>query len=150
MYNFPLESLLKHIKFKEENIQKELGVLKKQLSVDMENLVEFQNKKKRTKKELVEKQKKGITISMNLLYHNFVERLSGKIVEQNKVVENAEKKVDQKRELLMNVLKKRKGIDILKEKGLQGYMSDLLQKEQKFIDEVAINSFYRKKLTKNQ
>ena len=150
MYKFPLESLLNHIKFKEENIQKELGALKNQLAADMENLLEFKNKKKSTKKELVDKQKKGITISMNILYHNFVERLSGKIIEQNKVVENAEKKVDQKRELLMNVLKKRKGLDILKEKGLQGYMRDLLQKEQKFIDEVAINSFYRKKLTKNQ
>ncbi len=150
MYKFPLESLLNHIKFKEENIQKELGALKKQLAADMENLLEFKNKKKSTKKELVDKQKKGITISMNLLYHNFVERLSGKIIEQNKVVESAEKKVEEKRELLMNVLKKRKGLDILKEKGLQGYMRDLLQKEQKFIDEVAINSFYRKKLTKNQ
>ena len=150
MYKFSLEPLLNHVKFEEENLQKELGLLKRHLFADMDKLLDLKNKTIEVKMELEEKQKGGLIASMNILYYNFAERLSDDIINQKKIIVAGEKKVEQKRAVLLETVKKRKILDKLKEKGLREYMNDLLHKEQKFIDEIATNSFCRKKIFENE
>jgi len=150
MYIFSLEPLLNHVKFEEENLQKELGMLERQLFTDMAKLLDLKNKTVEIKVELEEKQKGGLIASMNILYHNFAKRLSEEIINQKKIIADSEKKVEEKRTFLLETVKKRKILDKLKEKGLREYMNDLLHKEQNFIDEIATSSFCRKKIIKNE
>ena len=150
MYKFSLEPLLNHVKFEEENLQKELGLLEKQLFADMDKLLGLKNKMMKIKMELEKKQKGNLTASINILYHNFAEHLSENIIKQKKIIVDVKKKVEQKRAVLLEIVKKRKMLDKLKEKGLREYINDLLHTEQKFIDEIATNSFCRKKIIEKE
>jgi len=79
MYKFPLGAVLKHRKFLEDNLQKELGVLKRLLIDDKKKLSDIKNAKRKYSKELQFKQQKSITVSDNLLYIRFIDRLSKRL-----------------------------------------------------------------------
>ncbi len=62
------------------------------------------------------------------------------VVQQEKVKES-EKKYAQKRDDLIEAVKKRKTIENLKEKGLAAFSRKMLKLDQDFLDEVADLSF---------
>jgi len=64
------------------------------------------------------------------------------VVQQEKV-KDSEKKYAQKRDVLIEAVKKRKTIENLKEKGLATYSRELLKLDQDFLDEVAICRFHK-------
>jgi flagellar FliJ protein len=125
----------------EETLQKDLAVFKKLLAGERKRLWDFKKSRNKLLGELHEKQKKHITISEIILYLSFIEQLSKNLEKQEERVLDAEKKVDTKREDLIEAMKKRKTVEKLKEKGLKAYRQDLLKKEMNFLNEVAINGF---------
>jgi flagellar export protein FliJ len=58
-------------------------------------------------------------------------------------VKESEKKYAQKRDDLIEAVKKRKTIENLKEKGLATYSRKLLKLDQDFLDEVSICRFHK-------
>lgn len=144
MYKFPLEAVLKHRKFLEENLQKELGVLKRLLADDKKKLSDIKNAKIKCSKELEFKQQKAITVSDSLLYIRFIDRLSKSVDMQSDRVFQAEQNVDMKRKELLEALKKKKVLERLKEKGIETYKQNELKKERIFLNEMASVRFNRK------
>jgi flagellar FliJ protein len=144
MYKFPLGAVLKHRKFLEDNLQKELGVLKRLLVDDKKKLSDIKNTKRKYSKELKFKQQKSITVSDSLLYIRFIDRLSKRLDMQNDRVLQSEQNVDEKREELLEALKKKKVLERLKEKGIETYKQNGLKKERIFLNEMASVRFRRK------
>jgi flagellar FliJ protein len=144
MYKFPLEPVLSHRSFIEENLQKELAMLNKLLSLEKNKLRSYRKAKYEFLSELQKKEKEGITISEIVLYFSFVERLSNDIVKQRDRIFEAEKKVDQKRNELIEAMKNRKILEKLKEKKGEAYRQEVMKKEMRFLNEVAVDRFNRK------
>ena len=137
MYKFSLGAVLNHRKFLEESLQKELGSLKKQL-VDRENrLAKLKDTRRQFRSEWQSKQQKTMTVSESLLYIRFFEKISGKISQQTEQVRETENAVAEKRADLIEAVKKRKALEILKEKGFKRYQQRMLLNERNFMDEMA-------------
>ncbi len=145
MYKFPLEAVLTHRKFIEDNLQKKFGILKRILADEIQKHADIKNEKKSLSKKLQELQNVVITVSENLLYVRFIQQLSNRLDEQSKRIIDAEKQVDLKRDALISAVKDRKALEKLKEKGLKSYLLDQAKKEQAFSDEMASVRYKRKK-----
>ena len=141
MYKFPLEPVLNHRSFIVENLQKELAILEKILSGEKRNLRSYKKAKYEFLSELQKKEEEGVTISEIVLYSSFVERLSMDIIEQRERIVEAVRKVDLKRDDLIEAMKKMKMLEKLKEKERKAYRQEVMKKEQRFLDEVATNRF---------
>ena len=144
MYKFPLEPVLNHRSFIVENLQKELAILEKILSGEKRKLRSYKKAKYEFLSELQKKEEEGVTISEIVLYSSFVERLSMDIIEQRERIVEAVRKVDLKRDDLIEAMKKMKMLEKLKEKERKAYRQEVMKKEQRFLDEVATNRFARR------
>ena len=128
---------MNHRKFLEENLQKELGSLKKQLVAKKNKLAKLKDTRRQFRDEWQSKQQQTMTVSESLLYVRFFEKISGKITRQTEQVSEAENAVDAKRDDLIEAVKKRKALEILKEKGFKRYQQRMLLNERNFMDEMA-------------
>lgn len=128
----------------EDTCQKELATLTKILFDETGKLNLCKKKKKKSLEEFQTKQQKGITVAENLLYSNFLDRLSDNFSKQEVVVINVQKNNEQKREDLIKAMRNRKIMEKLKEKKFKAHTQELVKKEQNFINEVAINMFNRR------
>ena len=144
MYQFNLEPLLKHRRYLEEVLQKELADLKMRLEAEKDKLRALRQKKRKTVLALQQKQSDGRTASEIKLYSDFVDQFSKAMEAQRQKVTEAERNFNIKRQDLIAAMKKRKTLDRLKEKGLQTYEQEQLKKEHSFMDEVAGHQFNQK------
>ncbi|MBW1940994.1 MAG: flagellar export protein FliJ [Deltaproteobacteria bacterium] len=144
MYQFTLEPLLNHRKSVEDNLQKELGVCKTCLAEENRKLRTYKKEKNRVLGEMQQKQQEGITVSENLLYFDFIDRLSRDLDKQKQRLSEVKKKYNRKHNELIEAVKKRRILEKLKEKQLDEYNQRLEKSERNFINEVAISQFNRK------
>ena len=142
-FKFALEALLNHRLHHEEIIQKELAVCGCRVRDEKTILTRIQQDKDKAYAEIHQKQLRGIAISEHILYANFLEGLARNMVVQQEKVKEAEHKYAQKRDDLIEAVKKRKTIENLKEKGLAAYSRKLLKLDRDFLDEVAICRFQK-------
>jgi len=137
MYRFKLEALLKHRRHQEEACQKELAQARRKLDDEQEEL----SRKKREHREDIQKlqitQKESGDVSGIILYINYIQQLSKEIEDQTGRVQEAAKMVDQKRNELILIVKKRKTLEKLKDKEWQTHQQRILQDERKLMDEIA-------------
>ena len=145
MYKFNLESLLNHRKYIEETLQKKLAIFKKSLDDEKKKLRRYQKDKEKYWFQLQQKQKEGNTVSELSLYVDYINRLSKDIDTQRKKVLKAKEKFSQKRNDLIEAMKKRKILDKMKAKGLEQYHQEIRKKELGIMNEVAVNQYSRRK-----
>ena len=144
MYKSTLEPVLMHRKMVEENLQRELAVLKEALTAEKQKLQMERNRKSECIAELRQREKEGTSVSDILLYMPFIRQMSKNIERQEERVRTAEKLVRQKREDLVEATKRKKVLEKVKEKALEAYNQTLGRKEQNFLDEMGICGFNRK------
>ena len=144
MYRFKLEALLNHRRHQEEICQKELAQCQRRLAGEQEKLRRIKHLKRDYLLKLHERQKGSISISDVILYMNYVARLSEEIEVQTACVRESAKQVNQKRNKLIGILKKRKTLERLKEKDQMTYRKKLMLDERKLMDEVATTRHTRK------
>ncbi len=141
MYHFSLEPVLKHRKLIEEELQKEMAASKRLLLAEKEKLKKLEDTKNACLRELQERQMKGIRAVDISLYSDFVGRVSTQIKVQHKTLARLENNLHKKRNKLAEAVKKRKTVDQLKQNRLTAHKLELQRKEQKWMDEIAINGF---------
>ena len=142
-FKFALEALLNHRLHHEEIVQKELAAYGSRVRDEKTILTQIHQDKDKAYAEIHQKQLRGIAISEHILYANFLEGLARNLVVQQEKVKESEKKYAQKRDDLIEAVKKRKTIENLKEKGLAAYSIKLLKLDQDFLDEVSICRFHK-------
>jgi len=137
MYRFKLEALLIHRRHQEDACQKELGQARRKLADKQEELGRKKRENRENIQKLQTKQKEGAGVSGIILYINYIQQLSKDIEDQTGRVQEAAKKVDQKRNELILIVKKRKTLEKLKDKEWQTYQQKMVQDERKLMDEIA-------------
>lgn len=142
-FKFALEALLNHRLHHEEVIQKEMAECGCRVKNEKAILMRIHQDKEKANAEIHQKQLRGVAISEHILYANFLEGLARNLVVQQEKVKEAEKQYVQKRDELIEAVKKRKTIENLKEKGFAAYSRKLLKLDQDFLDEVAICRFHK-------
>jgi len=145
-FKFGLETLLNHRLHHEETIQKELAVCEHRLRDEKSVLNQMLLDKNKAIQEIHQKQLQGIIISEHVVYANFLEGMDRNLTIQNEKINESEKKFVEKRDELIEAVKKRKTLEKLKEKGFAAYSRNMLKLEQEFMDEVAISHFNKETL----
>ena len=143
MYRFKLEALLNHRRHQEEQCQRELAEARKELAAEQEKRDRCIKEKSENALKLQSKQKNSALVSDILLYVNYIRQLSIKIEDHQHRVQKANMKVNQVRNELIDIVKKRKTLEKLKEKGQLAYQQKMLQDERKLMDEIAATRHVR-------
>ena len=144
MYRFKLEALLNHRRHQEEACQIEMAEAQRELSAVRKELSRLRKEKRTNIQELQTRQQESKKAADILLFVTYLEKLSDEIENQISRLQNATHKVNQKRDDLVAVMKKRKTLEKLKEKGWLAYQYRQLQEERKFNDEIAATRYVRK------
>lgn len=141
MYRFNLESLLNYRRYQEEILQKDLANFKTQLIQHEQLLHQMKQDWRKYSRELHQRQKEGDTVSGLIMYFRYLDRLSTEIDNQKRCIVTARKQFDQKRRELLEIVKKRKTLERLKEKGFLTHQREMLKKERTLMDEVAATRY---------
>ena len=137
MFRFKLEALLNHRHHQEEIGQTELARVQQRLTDEQEKLRGQRKEKRDILRKLQNKQKDKINASEIILYVNYINQLSKFIDQQSDIVRVATKSVNQKRNELVKLVKKRKSLERLKEKQRLAHQQKMLLTERKIMDEAA-------------
>jgi flagellar FliJ protein len=144
IYKFSLQSLLNHRKHIEENLEKELGRIKREVNNEKRRLENIIKKKIKCREELKKMQGDGKKVNEIILCFNYLDKLSKDIDKRKGRLKDVEKKYDLKRSELMEAMKKRKTLDRLKEKEMKAFEYSKMKVEQNIMNEVAANRFINK------
>jgi flagellar FliJ protein len=141
MFRFRFETLLTTRRHAEECLQKELSEARRALAAEQAALREKKNVRRRCLQDLRRQQRKGFRVPDMLLYSAYLQRLDRDLEAQQQRVTGAERQASQKRQALVEALKKRKILEKLKESDQKNYLKALTERERKFIDDVAARSY---------
>ena len=115
-----------------------------QLSAEQLKLRRKKEEKRENLCRLQEAQHKSTSVPAIILYVNYIAQLTKSIEDQNLCVREVTKKVNQKRNELIAVVKKRKTLEKLKERQWQAYQKKMLLNDRKFMDDIASTRYARK------
>jgi flagellar FliJ protein len=144
MFRFRLETILTQRRHVEESFQKELAGARQEFAAATAVLREAKDTHRRCMGDMRRKQRDRFRADDMLLYYPYLERLKQDIELHMKRVVAAERKVAQKRQALLEAMKKRKILDKLKEKQLQAHLKAEAGREQRFADESAAQQHARR------
>jgi flagellar FliJ protein len=137
MFHFRFEALLSARRHTEEIFQKELSEARRALSAEQAVLREKTHARRQCLQAQRRQQGQCFRGSDMLLYTVYLQRLERDIAIQQKRVSAAERQAGQKRQALVEAMKKRKILEKLKEKDQEIHLRSLSERERKFLDEVA-------------
>ena len=140
-FRFRLESVLRFRRAKEDEKKREFGTTIGHLKHEQDQyhrIVDASHSHDRR----IEKSGTGKVSVRNLINNFFYARhLDKRKAEQEKVVQNAQRVVDNKRAELVEATKKKKVLERLKERKLEEHNKAVLKEEQTLIDEAASQRF---------
>jgi len=138
MFNFRLQPVLEYRKQVEERLMLEFADTKRRLDCEKETL----EKRRREKADLIfrlekmgESKLSAASVSSHLFY---ISRMKDVENHREELICQIEKELGEKRTELVNASKKKKILEILKEKKLKEYRVSLISREQKELDEAGI------------
>lgn len=145
MFRFRLESVLNYRRTIEENLLKELSELRRQLSLEEDRLKMMIFEKDRHINDLGSLQKGGVTLQIEdiKLYFSYLNGLELKIKNQGDIIKRCQERVDKKLAEVVDAMKNRKILEVIKERGYREYTREINLKEQRLLDEIAVNRFTR-------
>lgn len=145
MFRFRLESVLNYRRTIEENLLKELSELRRQLSLEEDRLKMMIFEKDRHINDLGSLQKGGVTLQIEdiKLYFSYLNGLELKIKNQADIIKKCQDRVDKKLAEVVDAMKNRKILEVIKERGYREYTREINLKEQRLLDEIAVNRFTR-------
>lgn len=144
MFRFRLETILTQRRHAEETFQKELAGASLELAAIQAVLREAKGMHRQCMRDMRRKQRGLFRADDMLLYYPYLERLKQDIELHMKRVAAAERNVVQKRQALIEAMKKRKILDKLKEKQLQAHLTAEAGRERRFSDESAAQQHTRR------
>lgn len=141
---FRLEILLQMRKRLEEAAQKDLAEAMNILEQGKNRLIELEQGFFDCSEQFTVMQQKPIQIDRFQMLSLYIEKLSQFIIEQKNIIKRAEENVRFKLEKLQKAVQQRQIVEKLKEKRFEQYKIELLQEEQKLIDEMGVQRFAKK------
>jgi len=140
VFRFRFETLLSARRHAEEGHQRELAEARRGLAAEQAALGRKKHARRQCVQDRLRQQRQGFRGPDMLLFDAYLHRLERDIEAQQKRVASAERMVGQRRQALLEAVKKRKMLERLKEKDLENHLRLLAEHERKFMDDVAVRS----------
>ena len=136
---FRFETLLKVHKNRENLLQKQLGdiLAHKQKQQNQQDLLK--DARKNEIKQVNQRMTQNTTIDTHFLYDMFFKGNSIQNNRQKKIISEINTRTEAKREELVEASRKRRTMEILKDRDLEQYRSKLAKLETESMDEIASN-----------
>jgi flagellar FliJ protein len=141
VFKFRFKVLLQARRSAEDVLQKELAEARRALAAEQAAFRELRTNQRRCLRELHRIQQQSFQSADVQLYERYLTRLERDIHRQQKRTVSAEHKMLQKRNALIEAVKKRKVLDTLHDKDLRAYLNAVEFNERKFMDDVATQRF---------
>ena len=144
-FRFKLETLLKVTRMNKEQAQVALAMATREVEEAREQLNLYLQEMAQGHKDYAELTGEGKTISLGRLmtFNSFFNWKREQIESQQRVIMEKQAVRQKKMQELVAVMNKLKSIEQLKEKRLQQYMAEALQEEQKQLDKIGGQLYFR-------
>lgn len=142
-FNFRFASLLKVRENLEEELQLRMAREQSILKGHQDQLAELRDQRRQLLADIEERQKKGVPGSLFMFYMSGINSKELEIVMQENTVASQEKVVSELRGQLVEAMKKRKTMEVIKERDWRNYLREFKREEQNFNDEQAVLRYNR-------
>lgn len=142
MFKFRLEPVLRYRSSIVEGYQRELAVVNNMLQQEIEKIDSLTANRKNNSEEY-RNVLNELTLEEMLLYDNYFDGMHREINKQKRVVADDQKKVDEKRAVLIEAVKQKRIIETVRKRALTEYMRLENKKEEAVLNEVAMTRFKR-------
>jgi len=136
-YSFKLQTLLRIREIHEEEAERNFRLAVQELTLAVERLDKLKGEYARLREDLASLQRRGIDVSVQLIYDQYFLRLRQRVSDQLEAVNSAEEEVELRREELIERMKDRKTIEKLRMRDFDRYLAELRRFEQVVIDDLA-------------
>lgn len=141
MFRFDLQQVLDFRRHNEERKELELAQVRRVLQQEEDRLAFFSDRRDRYQRELIDRQKKGVSPAEVAIYTSYMRFVKEKIEWQMEAVETAKKQVEKKKEEVLAARRDRKTLDRLRSRRYQAFLADSKREEMKNLDEVGLGRF---------
>ena len=139
---FRFEALLQIHKNKENLLQKELGVILTHKQTQQNRQDFLKNTRAKKINQVNQRMTQETTIDTHFLYDMFFKGNSIQNNRQKKIISEINTRTEAKREELVEASRKRRTMEILKERDLKQYKIKLAKMETETMDEIASNYWH--------
>lgn len=137
-FRFRFETLLRVRKIREDLAMQEFSKIQKHLK-DLEMLKSFnESKRSDTRQQFIQKIDAGLKSADIATYQSYLSRLDAEIGQLDKLIIQAGRQLDTKREELLKAKKEFKAMERLREIDEQRYRTRQQKEDMRFMDELAI------------
>ena len=136
---FRFEALLQIHKNKENLLQKELGVILTHKQTQQNRQDFLKNTRENKINQVNQRMTQDTTIDTHFLYDMFFKGNSFQNNRQETIISEIDTRAEAKREELVEASRKRRTMEILKDRDLEQYRSKLAKLETESMDEIASN-----------
>lgn len=130
---------------KEDQLMQELQTANKFLLDNQDKLANIYDYRKEYMQELTNRGQGGMDGNAFAQFNAFVNKLDSVVEQQLKVIDTAKQVVEQKRQFLAEQQQKRKAVNMLIEKYVEKEKQIEEKKEQKLLDELSTQNFFRRR-----
>ena len=142
--SFRFETILRLNKKKEDLLQRDMGQINVHYQRQKDQQQFMQDATVASKDELNEKKRSGVSVETMILYDNFSRGTRTQVEKQSKIISEINTKLEAKREEVVEAMRKRRTMEILKERDMLKERKVRERKETAILDEVASNLWMRK------
>jgi flagellar export protein FliJ len=143
-YYFKLQPLLNKEQIYEDECARELKVIKDALQDEENKLKELKRRETKCQEELKSKKQYHITTAELRIYEDYFEGLDDDINNSKRLWEEITKKMEAVQDKLLKIMKKKKALEKLKERGKEEYTNNLYLSLNKELDDIAMIRFNKK------
>jgi flagellar protein FliJ len=141
--SFRFETILRLNKKKADLLQKSMGEINVHYQRQKDQQQFIQDATEASKDELNQKKRSGVSVETMILYDNFSRGTRTHVEKQSKIISEINTKLEAKREEVVKAMRKRRTMEILKERDMLRDRKVRERKETAMLDEVASNLWMR-------
>ena len=141
--SFRFETILRLNKKKEDLLQRDMGQINVHYQRQQDRQQFMQDATEASKDELNQKKRSGVNVETMILYDNFARGTRIQVEKQGKIISEINTKLEAKREEVIEAMRKRRTMEILKERDMLKERKVRERKETAILDEVASNLWMR-------
>jgi len=140
---FRLEALLRVRKNEEDEELKRLGEVNAYLARQKESLEFMSNLEQKNSKSLDVQRERNPDLNLFWLYNNFFDGMLIQKQRSNQIISEVSEKLEVRRKALIEAMRKRKMLEILKQRAVEVREMKIMKRERDQLDEAASNLWRR-------
>lgn len=143
---FRFETILKMRKSRENLAKKDLALVNAHLLKQQDRLQFLEETEEKSERELDARARREIDVNQMVLYDQFFGGVRAQEKFQTKIIAEVSVQLEKKRALLAEAMRRRRTMEILKERETQAYEKLLMKRETELLDEAGTAQWRMKSL----